>query len=121
MKKVWVCHIAAAGVLMPALAFAAIEQSTGQTEMEHLMPLYEIWILDRLCSSTRYQAETGLSKMSCIRQTRNELSHCAQRFRNKIPRNDSQEIDGRLRYRDFIAGFTRCLKEQARRRDQTVD
>lgn len=121
MNKIPVRRLIAAYMLMPGIAFATGSHSVRQTEMEHLMPLYEIWLLDKLCSSPRYQAETGRSRFSCIRQTRYELPHCTDIYRGKLPRNDNQEINGRLRYRDFIAGFTRCLKEQARRRVQMGD
>ena len=105
-------------ILKSFVSFAMENEGFEQrTEMGHLMPLYEIWVLDRLCSNTRYQAEVGQSRMKCIRRARADLPHCTNEYRRKIPRNDSREIDGRLRYRDFMAGYTRCLKEQIRRRN----
>jgi hypothetical protein len=94
-------------------AFAMEEAKVGQqTEMEHLMPLYEIWILDWMCSNPRYRNEIRSSRMDCIREVRNVLPRCNGEYRMKIPRNDSKAIGGRLRYRDFVAGYTRCLKKQ---------
>jgi hypothetical protein len=103
----------------PAVSEADGQSVARQTEMEHLMPLYEIWVLDRLCSNPRYQSEIGQSRMSCIRESRAGLPRCNAKYRTKIPRNDSQEINGRLRYRDFVAGFTSCLKERSGHRHIT--
>jgi hypothetical protein len=98
-------------------AFAMEGERFGeQTEMEHLMPLYEIWILDWMCSNPRYQGEFGSSRMNCIRAVRNVLPHCNAEYRKKIPRNDSQATGERLRYRDFMAGYTRCLEQRNRER-----
>ena len=95
--------------------FAMEEGQVGQqTEMEHLMPLYEIWFLDWVCSNPRYRSEIGASRMNCIRQVRNVLPHCSGEYRMKIPRNDSKTTGERLRYRDFMAGYTRCLKKRHR-------
>lgn len=85
-----------------------------QTDMDHLMPLYEIWILDWVCSNPRYQIEIQSSRMDCIRRVRNVLPECSGEYRTKIPRNDSKAVGKRLRYRDFMAGFTRCLKNRYR-------
>ena len=97
-----------------ALEYARIGQ---QTDMEHLMPLYEIWVLERMCSKPRYRTEIGQSRMSCIRSVRDVLPPCSAEYRKKIPRNDSKEIGERLRYRDFMAGYTRCLKARYQQRD----
>jgi len=83
-----------------------------QTEMDHLMPLYEIWSIDWVCSNPRYRSEVRMSRMDCIREIREVLPHCNGEYRMKIPRNDSKAIAGRLRYRDFMAGYTRCIKKQ---------
>ena len=98
--------------LKTIVAFPMEESMIGQrTEMEHLMPLYEIWTLDWVCSNPRYRSEIRISRMDCIREVRNALPHCNGEYRMKIPRNDSKAIDGRLRYRDFMAGYSRCLKK----------
>jgi hypothetical protein len=55
-------------------AFAITDgQADQQTDMDHLMPLYEIWILDWVCSNPRYQVEIESSRMDCIRRVRNVL------------------------------------------------
>ena len=97
---------------MTAAALAMEDAKFGQqNEMEHLMPLYEIWILDWVCSNPRYRSEMGISRMDCIREVRDVLPHCNGEYRRKIPRNDSKAIGERLRYRDFMAGYTRCVKK----------
>jgi len=102
-------------LLTTVAAVAMEEREVGQqTEMEHLMPLYGIWFLDLVCSNSRYRSEVGTSRMKCIREVRHVLPHCNGEYRTKIPRNDSKTIGERLRYRDFMAGYTSCLKKRHR-------
>ena len=100
-------------LLFATSAYAMKGVTVGQQmHMEHLMPLYEIWSMDWVCSNPRYRSEIQSSRMDCIREVRNVLPRCSAEYRPKIPRNDSQAVGGRLRYRDFIAGYTRCLKKR---------
>ena len=89
------------------------ERDTPERQLRdtgHLLPAYQLWITEMTCANSRYGAEISMSKVGCARQM-SALSHsCSRLLGQRMPRNESREVNGRMRYRGFVEAFQNCLK-----------
>jgi hypothetical protein len=106
------CQPLQAGSMQPLKEHEAMAHQLPDTG--HLLPAYALWAVEMLCSNSRYRAETGERKVACAKRMMDLTQICNRRFQQKIPRNDSKRRNGRLKYKDFIAGYQGCLKKLSR-------
>lgn len=78
----------------------------------HVMPLYEIAMVSRLCASPDFETNAGESPDDCARAIYPFAKACTSAYHGKFPRGDDAEVGGRLSHRNFAAAYLRCLRGQ---------
>lgn len=78
--------------------------------IHHLMPLYEIAIIERTCSNDAYQADIKKSRDDCARELFKVVSSCTADHQMKYPRADNRRVGARLNHASFAALYQKCLK-----------
>lgn len=77
-----------------------------------VLPLHEIAMVSRICANPKYRSQIGKSRDECSKAIFKARRECTKAFHDKFPRADNLEIDGRMSYQKFAAGYMRCLRDQ---------
>ena len=81
-----------------------------------MLPVFEAWLAATVCADPRVRSRAGGSRRTCVRALRRPVSRCTDRLRRRLPRHDSREIDGRMKYGEFIAAYQGCLRDEFKAR-----
>jgi len=105
------CIIPAA-LLLHAGVLTASELPAKAPDIGHMMPLYEVAMIERICSSPRYRKKINRSRKQCAREMAKVVSRCTADHQARFPRASNKKGGGRLGYRSFATGYERCLKHR---------
>jgi len=99
----------AAFLFLPGNTVAG-ELSVKAPDVGHMLPLYEVAIIERVCSDETYKTEIKKSRNECAKEMFKVVSECTADHQSKFPRSDNEKVGQRLDYREFSTLYKQCLK-----------